>query len=948
MPRPPDTLLEREDELALLRARLTQAQEGRGGFVLVEGSAGAGKTALLARFRAESGDGARVLQAVGGELEREFPFGLVRQLFEHAVLGAPPEERERLLSGAAALAGSVIGAAPGDEAMELSADASFATLHGLYWLVAALAENEPLLLVVDDAHWGDAPSLRFLDFFARRAPELPVLVVVGLRPREPGAEHALLAGLADAPEVEVIRPTTLSAGAVRALVDDGLGEGTDDAVVAGALEATGGNPLLLSELIRTLSQSGVPATLEEVHNAVPSSVTRSVERRLGRLPEPARDLARAMAVLGERRDSAVLGAATGLDPQSVIEAFDALCDAELIEKNPPRFLHPLLRQAVADRVGGAERDRLHHRAAESLRHRPGAEDDVVVHLLASSPLREDWVLPALRASARRALAEGAPDAAVRRLERALEEAGGTGPEADELRLDLGRAAAGAGDPSAPEHLAVAAAAEDPAVAAQATEMQMNVGAFDQSEGLTGIAGRLREAVDRLGPDADPVLHDRLLGQLLNVMFVDSRLADDRARILASISRNGAGTGPGVLSHRAWDAAAGDAPAKEALELARQTLAGRPFGALATVEQPTPIWAVLALIVLDSPRDADAAIGDAEAALRRHPSSLGRSFATYMRAEWLLAFGSAGLAEATAREALELFEGAGNEQSVVSSRAALTSALVLRGALDDAAAIIAQVPGDEYFDVAWGGGLVWTSRAELRLAQGRPRDAVADLRRLAAFCRRYGWRRFPRGAGGAQLARALAMAGEGEEARSEAEAELADARSRGLVRLEVEALLALGLALEGDEALEAQRAAVDLAEESPSVLLRARAAFDLGSALRRANRRTDARAVLATARELSHKVDAAALTARATEELTVAGGRPRRIALSGLDALTPSERRVAEHAARGLSNREIAEVLFVTRKTVEFQLGGAYSKLGIRSRTQLAAALGQDAVESAQE
>ena len=88
---------------------------------------------------------------------------------------------------------------PGGGSFEPGADASFATLHGLYWLVAALAESEPLLLVVDDAHWADAPSLRFVDFLARRAPELAVAVVVGLRPREPGAEHELIDRLRDAP-----------------------------------------------------------------------------------------------------------------------------------------------------------------------------------------------------------------------------------------------------------------------------------------------------------------------------------------------------------------------------------------------------------------------------------------------------------------------------------------------------------------------------------------------------------------------------------------------------------------------------------------------------------------------------------------------------------------------------------------------------------------------------
>ncbi|MDA0185793.1 LuxR C-terminal-related transcriptional regulator, partial [Solirubrobacter phytolaccae] len=126
--------------------------------------------------------------------------------------------------------------------------------------------------------------------------------------------------------------------------------------------------------------------------------------------------------------------------------------------------------------------------------------------------------------------------------------------------------------------------------------------------------------------------------------------------------------------------------------------------------------------------------------------------------------------------------------------------------------------------------------------------------------------------------------------------------------------------------------------SPSPRARAEASFARGLALRQAGQRTEARRHLTDARDLAARHDLIALANRATEELVVAGGKPKRAAQSGAAALTPSERRMAEHAARGLSNREIAETLFVTRKTVEFTLGNAYSKLGIRSRTQLAEAL----------
>jgi DNA-binding CsgD family transcriptional regulator len=135
-------------------------------------------------------------------------------------------------------------------------------------------------------------------------------------------------------------------------------------------------------------------------------------------------------------------------------------------------------------------------------------------------------------------------------------------------------------------------------------------------------------------------------------------------------------------------------------------------------------------------------------------------------------------------------------------------------------------------------------------------------------------------------------------------------------------------------------AVAKLERSPAALERARALADLGAALRRANRRSDAREPLQRARELAHRCGAVALASRAERELRATGSRPRRLALSGSDALTPSERRVAALAASGLANREIAQQLFVTVNTVESHLRAAYLKLGIKSRKQLRSTLSE--------
>ena len=149
---------------------------------------------------------------------------------------------------------------------------------------------------------------------------------------------------------------------------------------------------------------------------------------------------------------------------------------------------------------------------------------------------------------------------------------------------------------------------------------------------------------------------------------------------------------------------------------------------------------------------------------------------------------------------------------------------------------------------------------------------------------------------------------------------------------------LGLIEGGDAGIALIREAVAVLEPSPARLEHAYALADLGAALRRANHRAEARDHLRQALELAQRSGATLLAEQAHEELIATGARPRRIVQTGAAALTPSERRIAAMAAEGLSNREIAQALFVTLRTVEMHLSNAFRKLDISSRTQLAAAL----------
>ena len=169
-------LLEREGELAQLGALIEAARDGAGRFVLLEGGAGIGKTGLLTAAREWGREaGMDVLHARGGELEREFSYGIVRQLFEPALAGARGRSRAEILSGAAALAAPLFGGDYLADGGSTAAESGFATVHGLFWLTANLAGRRPLMLAVDDLHWADKPSLRWLSYLIRRLEGLPLL-----------------------------------------------------------------------------------------------------------------------------------------------------------------------------------------------------------------------------------------------------------------------------------------------------------------------------------------------------------------------------------------------------------------------------------------------------------------------------------------------------------------------------------------------------------------------------------------------------------------------------------------------------------------------------------------------------------------------------------------------------------------------------------------------------
>src|SRR3954454_4210105 len=363
-------LLERADELACIETAFSQARAGCGSFVVIEGPAGIGKTALLAAARtAAAHEGMRVLRARGVELERDFAFGVVRQLFEPPLAEASALERADLLQGPGGVAAGLLGL-PGAPATNrdssASVDPSFAILHGLYWLCANLAAASPLCIVVDDAQWADAASLRYLAFLLTRLEDLEVALVVATHPCEEGTGGDLLATVKSDSSADVIRLRPLTATAVAELVESSLGGAADPLFVDACVRATRGTPFLLRVLVDALAEGRIAPTAEgapHVERIGARPIGLSVVLRLRRLPEHAGRLARALSVLeqGDVLQAARLG---GLDESEAAEAAELLVTAGIVESGRPlTFVHPIVRGGIYSELSTAARGRGHRRAA---------------------------------------------------------------------------------------------------------------------------------------------------------------------------------------------------------------------------------------------------------------------------------------------------------------------------------------------------------------------------------------------------------------------------------------------------------------------------------------------------------------------------------------------------------------------------------------------------------
>jgi DNA-binding CsgD family transcriptional regulator len=938
------SLLDRDGVLLAIEASLAAAGTGSSQALLLVGHGGMGKTRLYeAAVQSARADGLRVVHAAGAELEQNLAFGVAAQLVRSLLTEVSARQRRTLM---AEVPGRVLSLGRASEE-GLAEEDHLAVSHGIFAVLAAAVERAPALVAIDDVHWCDSASLELVLYLLHRLDELPAALVMTRRPAGDESPTDPLTHISAHPKVQVEHLPPLGREAIAALITQALGPDVDPGLADVCREATAGNPFFVQELLRALAEDPnlTPEQLtSRARSLVPEAVSRSLRVRVGRLGHEAAVLARTVAVLGDDvplRHAAVL---SGLTIAQASAGADALSASDiLVAREPLRFVHPLVRQAIEQDIPTSERATRHLEAARLLYDEGAGVERVAAHLLLGRAQGDPWVVERLRAAARESRASAAPQSAVRYLERALAEP----PARSERSVvlgELGAAEAALGLAGAAEHLAAAIAGTTDA--RHRAELGLEVGRAYGARGEHAHAAQafeqgLRDLGLEFTDAADRELRDQLeagfiaIGTLVPSMR--PRAAEQAELWLSDVPS--APTTQGrrlLLAHAALEAAHRGDPADRIIDFADRAWDGGRI--LREAASQWIGWRIVAN-ALYSAGALERAVEVGEAAIqdaRRRSSPLGFATATFTRASPLMLQGRINDALADL-EATRDGRRYGWAEFTRAAAAKYSLCLIETDQLDAAEAVLTEdAPLEEPFDLE--DAMRLAALAEVRRLQGRLEEGLATA--LAAgraaepvipFFDYARWRTTA-----AQASIGLENRGRALELGEEM---LARAEQTDVAERRMEALRVLGMCTGGEAGVEKLHQAAELARSLPPRLETTRTLVELGAALRRSGERTASRAPLQEAADLARRGGALLLYHRARTELAASGARPRReLLLSGPASLTPSERRIAELAAGGQSNREIATMLFVTPKTVEYHLRNAYRKLDIQTRRELGEAL----------
>ncbi|MEV7004246.1 AAA family ATPase [Streptomyces sp. NPDC093982] len=951
-------LVDRVDQLAELEHLARDARGGTSSVVLVEGSPGLGKTALLDEWTAQERlRGMWVLTARCSAAERDLPFGAVRQLFAGT-------RGEQLATPDSALVPPAL----------------FDVFDALHHTIRTLSAERAVLIAVDDLELCDRQSIQWLGYLTRRLTGIRVLVAGTSLPdmaTAPAPGRLGVTGLLDHPRCRRVELHALTTEGIELLLEWDNGPLPSDCVQVthgppGPLDTcrvdaclpdvfrtiTGGNPRLVRELLNVSRQSQTGADsrhLEQLSELVRQQRVQMTHARIRREPAETLALARVAAVLGDGCDPHFVATVAQLDELAAAAGVQGLEHIGALRPSAPgmTFADATLRVALEGEVAPDKRSALRLCAAQ-LSHDVGAGNEQVAgHLLGiARSVPEPWVIPALRAAAGDALRRGAPEDATAYLRCALRQpVAGTARE--QLLTELGRVLL----------------YRDPAVACR--YLSEAIATIEDPVRRGRVASLLSTAhllCGRLGAAMDVLVETRasLRSTIAAAEAPKSTLAawteiDARLQVHCTLAR---ATGaphrtpitPGTPTDAAPKSAAGRGVWRlgtMALETAlaghsasrTRALAMQAFRSGLVVREgcsELSFFVALSLLYTDDLDAAERAFSEIGTGAERSGARILQAAATFGRSMVHQGRGeireALGMAATAVDELFELPPGCFRG----SVAAHMITLLLDNGRLDAAESLVRQAVGH-----GGDGDMDSWDSAVLNLAIGRLRAASGDIpgaliqvldcgRRLdlhgVANPAMLTWR--------SDAAILHSLLGEQEQACHLAREELQLAERWGTSRAMGRALWVLGVATGGEEGRRMLATAVAHQEAVGAQLELVRTLIDYGVSESAAGGLVRGRAHLRRAVELAHRCGAARLVERASVALANTGARPRSSGSDRWSSLTPGELQVARLAASGARNREIAAKLHVTARAVERHLTSAYRKLGVAGRPELGELLGR--------
>lgn len=924
------SLLERESELKEIATSLRRAQSGQGALVVIRGPIGCGKSSVLQALPALA-DGARVLRASSSPLEQDYAFGVVRQLIDPILSTAEAETRERWLSGVAGLSRLVFA----DDAPPMpgpsSAPIRESVLLGLTTLIGNISAEIPLLILVDDAHWLDVPSLCLLNQLARHAHRMRVLVVAAMRDGDIRANPLLLSEMTTLAARE-LRPAPLSIAATRLFIEGTLGMKADDEFIAACYEASDGNPMILGSVTHNVTYHGLlPHTGNApwVRSLRPGQLRDRLAQCIKTQAPAVQTFARALAVLGEHAELDLVGRLAELDLVGCDQATGTMYELGLLkDKHRLEFSHLVVKDAIDATMTMAERERLHLAAVHLLNRTGHPAEQVAAQLLAITSGHDAWAVGVLRVAADTAVRRGAPEVASRYLRRALLDAPPDSETRAQLLVDLATNERGYDPAAAVRHISYAAPLLKTARARAAALVRISPAMLVHDP--LPVRGLIAEVAAELG---DPDILTGINRDL--ALRLETRLrhsANDDPGELADAVRRLKGLGPDpamdtaaerelltVLLHAAVISTR--VPAAEVAALATRLL-DREAAAPSHVHTAFP----LVVVILAAVDKLDPLVSWLEIAQAKAAQQDVGIEQTLIRAEQALTSIFLGRPAEARAAALDVAAFEWSATNATASAALSVVALELRD--QELTELVLRWQPDRTRDLCLD-----TTTRMLRASTAETsadlRQALEDVLECGRQLDRSGWINpvlFPWQTAAAQLHKKL---GDTESALRLADEALKRARDWGVPSAIGRALRILALLSAPEQGAELLREAITELEASANVLEQARARLQLGIRLH-ADGDAAGDELLNQAHRLALKYGIPDIAAKAVKQLGIA----HRSTKPGC-TLTRSETRVVKLVLANHTNQEISEILQVSCRAIEKHLTNSFRKLGVRRRTELA-------------